>query len=1759
MKPPFPQPAGLTGTATGQQTAASAMVYTGQQHMSTRPPMNANAASASMQQAHGGQQFYQRSSGSTGGGAGGGGAPAGGQNVNQSQPRHVQQAQRSSGMGIPMGMIPQPPGGTQNSQQNYYSGPPTQQMYLPHSIGQAAHLIYQPTLTHQSSLSGPVEFQTHHEALSVPLIPSHSSSTRYTIQSQDNGDLGSPALRYGYPSPQYQQQPPPMYVQQPSTAYQVSSYPYQPVIGFNHQSARPPMVPSVPAPAAPYPKRTKNLIRIVDPVSQIDVTDDIMNNAGNNPTPPASGASSARGTPPSNIDAPTQGSAEDVPTVFARQVAVAVSAGSASSQSSAPPPDASSNNKPQFLAVPISSSSVPTTLSATTLVAPSAPSNSSNASRTKSEKEFVDSKSQENADLRGADKLSSVPKTSEDVSDGNNVSVTKEVKVVGVKSEVEVLPPVSVVKTVEKAEITIRPPVVTASTAPGTRAEIREAGPIGPPPTIKKLDSASSLPPPFTMAKNVGASEVNASVAPFGSLNPPVVNASDKMLGTPPGSSQVIISAPLDYTPARESVVEHGPSAHNLNQGTVGTKVTSSVVPAPFTQQQGPGQQTSSRPISVSQGVDSGRLTGHHPPATPMPFAQQQQQQQQPPPPPPSQTHKQNGDVQPDTTKPILGENEVSVKDGKHPSQSNAAPTNKREKSEGKDGEIGEKLIASQASSGAMIDEAPEVVVTEEIVQNNNVNSGTSVVEEESKASEELFDKETQRKNEENVKVTNMTLDKTANDAPITNNNAINHLSYNKDQWSPTNQEGKKQYSRDFLMQMQNLGPSRKKPEGLPDLEVIKDDIVNGVIVDRLPSANINKPRTGTVANDFVPTFISNNNKFRSSRNSQQGNRSNQQLPSKKISISLGQDIKLHDAECPWVPSHKMKDKTADCESEIEILYKKIRSLLNKLTPQNFANLVNRVHTYGIDSKDKLEGIIKLIFEKAIDEPNFSVAYANMCKTLQHIEVHHANEIVQFRKLIINYCQHEFERDPDKQKKIEYEECVDPEKKKQLKEELDEAIAKSKRRSLGNIRFIGELFKLKMLTNRIMHDCVKKLLDDGDDASLECLCRLLKTVGKDLENPVMGNGKAPPKGSPVAEYFQKIEEITKRPGLTSRIKFMLLDLIDLKKSNWVPRREDNNPKTIDQIHKEAAEAEQQEKQLFYMQSPMGKRNDDRLDKRGGPGMSGKRGGEEGWTSVSGGRKTSIPDTSKCRMRLDNLDENNIQFGPQTSGWSRGSIGGKSSHEGDRPSSGANRFSLLSDSSAADSRRSGVPPRQQLPSHSMPGRDSRSIGGSMSQQLSMSNHRSGGGGGGYKPSNSMSREHEQAIANVKSISNNDNIGRNPMSLQKPPQSGGGSRSSSVSREFDREPQVKEIDIEHLESKIRCTVEEYLSSSDVPEAVLSITEEVPVSKLSYFVTEVINQFLEKSSKARNQIGHLLSELVKRNKLTIDQFWIGMRNVFQDSSEFAIDIPKFWEYLSEIIAPLVLGEIVSLSALEQVARAELGDRTSTLFGKLLKVMNDASPKLTCELWKASGLGFIKLVPEGKIEEFVKYHKLEFLLDDHSSSVTFLSKEKIFDGLKQELLTVSKVDNNCAEAVSEREKIFNWIKANVSEKQQKDHSFIRALVTAIADRSVKLVKDGSYEFDGSVFNLCCTVIKRYVDNAAASELETLFALQSFVHKLEHPKGLLHSFFHVLCEDEVISDDGFLAWKNAEGQEVEGHAVAVKAVNNFLLNLKQSEDEDSA
>lgn len=110
--------------------------------------------------------------------------------------------------------------------------------------------------------------------------------------------------------------------------------------------------------------------------------------------------------------------------------------------------------------------------------------------------------------------------------------------------------------------------------------------------------------------------------------------------------------------------------------------------------------------------------------------------------------------------------------------------------------------------------------------------------------------------------------------------------------------------------------------------------------------------------------------------------------PIVKVSISVREDVKLHETENAWRPARLNKGELAtDDDKKTEDLYKKVRGVLNKLTPQKFETLIMQIKSLHIDTVERLQGVIDLVFEKAVDEPNFSIAYALMCKELALMQV----------------------------------------------------------------------------------------------------------------------------------------------------------------------------------------------------------------------------------------------------------------------------------------------------------------------------------------------------------------------------------------------------------------------------------------------------------------------------------------------------------------------------------------------------------------------------------------------------------------------------------------------------------------------------------------------------------------------------------------------------------------------------------------------------
>ncbi|XP_036822954.1 eukaryotic translation initiation factor 4 gamma 1 isoform X9 [Oncorhynchus mykiss] len=1043
---------------------------------------------------------------------------------------------------------------------------------------------------------------------------------------------------------------------------------------------------------------------------------------------------------------------------------------------------------------------------------------------------------------------------------------------------------------------------------------------------------------------------------------------------------------------------------------------------------------------------------------------------------------------------------------------------------------------------------------------------------------------------------------------------------YKGEQWKPIDPEEKKRYDREFLLGCQFISASMNKPEGLP--------LITDVVLDKANKTPMRPAEPGRNMNagpDFTPAFMGNLGRQSSGgggprapgrdhmgppgpRRSQQGQRKE---PRKIITISssLGGEVELNKAEKAWKPTVKKavtrgrgaapEDEESDDpeQAKTQELFKRVRSILNKLTPQMFQQLMKQVTELTIDTEERLKGVIDLIFEKAISEPNFSVAYANMCRCLMGLKVPTTDKpgvTVNFRKLLLNRCQKEFEKDQDddvifeaKQKEME---AAKEEEKAGLKATLEEAKDQARRRSLGNIKFIGELFKLKMLTEAIMHDCIVKLLKNHDEESLECLCRLLSTIGKDLDFE-----KAKPR---MDQYFAQMDKIIKEKKTSSRIRFMLQDVIDLRRSGWVPRRGEQGPKTIDQIHKDAEQEEHM--QQVKVQQQLMSRNDGGGRGGGGGGRDGRggdrggrdqvgRGGQqvgrgsqpqdEGWNTVPISTKNRPIDTSRLSKitKPGALDFSNQLLAPQLGGkgmwgsWGKGSSGGTT---GAKPATGAepaetgrpatgNRFSALQQSappaSSSDADR-------RVPQRSSSSRD-RDRFDRFERHDSSRDERCGSRD--TRPpitKRSFSRETEERRGD--SCTPTEPPVRRVASMTDD-RDRGGSRSRGGSGSRDRAPS-KEVVVkretaptpppdaptkpamteEELEKKSSAIIEEYLHLNDMKEALQCVVELNSAPLLFVFVRNGLENTLERSAIARERMGLLLHQLIKAGTLPTTEYYKGLQEILEVAEDMAIDIPHIWQYLSELINPMLHeGGIPMGQLFREVSKPLIPLRKAGVL--LVHILNLLCKEMTHKkvggMWMEAGLNWRDFLPEDEdVNKFVTEQKIEFTLGEKSDGTnqkTTMSGEELSKQLDR--LIQDKANN---------QRIRDWVQANLDEQQTSANQFVRSLMTSICQSAV--ICENPYKVDVEQITQRAKLLQRYLSDEK-KELQALYALQALMVHMEQPANLLRMFFDTLYDEDVIKEEAFYRWESSKDPaEQTGKGVALKSVTAFFTWLRDAEEE---
>ncbi|KAK4226079.1 hypothetical protein QBC38DRAFT_444954 [Podospora fimiseda] len=441
------------------------------------------------------------------------------------------------------------------------------------------------------------------------------------------------------------------------------------------------------------------------------------------------------------------------------------------------------------------------------------------------------------------------------------------------------------------------------------------------------------------------------------------------------------------------------------------------------------------------------------------------------------------------------------------------------------------------------------------------------------------------------------------------------------------------------------------------------------------------------------------------------GNAKTDAQAARTMPLTAGQEVKpIEVSKNGWKPTsignknvqNPVVVVSAGGHLDPDMVQRKVKAALNKMTPEKFDKIADQILAIASQSKNETDGrtlrqVIQLTFEKATDEAHWASMYAKFCKRMLETmspEIRDENitdktgAVVSggplFRKYLLNRCQTEFERGWKVDLPPVPEETKDPKtgEAAMLSDEYYIAAA-AKRRGLGLVQFIGELYKLGMLTERIMHECVHKLLefkDMPDEAEVESLTKLLRTIGGHLDSTE--------KGRPMMDiYFARIESIINLPAMPSRLKFMLMDIVDLRRCGWQSKDQNKGPKTLDEVRAEAEAAAAQKAA-----------ENARGNQRGAPGgrpMGGRQDSRNFSYANTAPNTVASDDLRRLKGSSSRNSSQSMSFGPTSMFQSRsnsgrrpmGGPGGAFGRQGgdDSPSRGAtpvahaNAFGLLADS------------------------------------------------------------------------------------------------------------------------------------------------------------------------------------------------------------------------------------------------------------------------------------------------------------------------------------------------------------------------------------------------------------------------------------------------------------------------------------------------
>lgn len=271
-----------------------------------------------------------------------------------------------------------------------------------------------------------------------------------------------------------------------------------------------------------------------------------------------------------------------------------------------------------------------------------------------------------------------------------------------------------------------------------------------------------------------------------------------------------------------------------------------------------------------------------------------------------------------------------------------------------------------------------------------------------------------------------------------------------------------------------------------------------------------------------------------------------------------------------------------------------LTELLNILTVDNYEDIKAGIFEKIEKNVDDQGKFLDVLFKKAVNEKSYVTLYAKLCKELD-LSLPQKSEKAKpgtkqasvFRSKLLDKCKEIFKTD-NNIKIDQYIKVTDPEERE----------SKLKKFLLGNVNFIGELINAKILSRKIVFQCLKDLFARVEKVTEDPASILIKNINIeaiviliDKFGTLINKPENKIKEDELHEFnnlldmdINKLDLIQEKDKIPGHLKYKIINLIEKRRLGWEEGKID---KTIQAKSLKEVRADIENEQRGLLQGPKG--------------------------------------------------------------------------------------------------------------------------------------------------------------------------------------------------------------------------------------------------------------------------------------------------------------------------------------------------------------------------------------------------------------------------------------------------------------------------------------------------------------------------------------------------------------------------------------------